>query len=123
MPRPRNSRPSLRKSSCGKQTRFNAPSDGTTRTPPISGRLRSTRRIRWPTTTYAGDLGAAQTSLKRAIEIEPKVAGYHYHLGVVQRGLKDNAGARLSLQKALELDPKMSEAEDARKMLRELPAS
>jgi Tfp pilus assembly protein PilF len=71
---------------------------------------------------YAGELVAAQTSLKRAIEIEPKVAGYHYHLGVVQRDLKDNAEARRSLQRALELDPKMTEAEDARKLLQQLPA-
>lgn len=68
----------------------------------------------------AGDLTGAQTSLKRAIELEPKVAAYYYHLGVVQQGLKQNAAARGSLQRALELDPKLPQAEEVRKLLKEL---
>jgi tetratricopeptide (TPR) repeat protein len=69
----------------------------------------------------AGDLNGAQTSLKRAIELEPNVAAYHYHLGIVQRDLKQNAAARASLQRALELDARLPQAEEVRKLLKELP--
>lgn len=68
----------------------------------------------------AGDLNAAQASLKRAIESEPNVAAYHYHLGIVQRDLKQNAAARASLQRALELDAKLPQADEARKLIKEL---
>jgi tetratricopeptide (TPR) repeat protein len=70
----------------------------------------------------AGDLTGAQASLKRAIELEPNVAVYHYHLGIVQRDGKQNAAARASLQRALELDAKLPQADEARKILKELPA-
>ncbi len=70
----------------------------------------------------ASDLPAAQTSLKRAIELEPNVAVYHYHLGLVERDLKQNAAARASLQRALDLDPKLPQADEVRKLLKELPA-
>lgn len=69
----------------------------------------------------AGDLNAAQVSLKRAIELESNVAAYHYHLGIVQRDLKQNAAARASLQRALELDAKLPQADEVRKLLKELP--
>jgi tetratricopeptide (TPR) repeat protein len=69
----------------------------------------------------AGDLNGAQASLKRAIELEPNFAAYHYHLGVVQRDLKQNAAARSSLRRALELDPKLPQADEAKKLLAELP--
>jgi tetratricopeptide (TPR) repeat protein len=69
----------------------------------------------------AGDLNAAQANLKRAIELEPNVAAYHYHLGIVQRDLKQNAAARASLQRALELDTKLPQADEVRKLLKELP--
>lgn len=69
----------------------------------------------------AGDLNGAQGSLKRAIEIEPSVAAYHYHLGIVQRDLKQNAAARASLQRALELDARLPQADEVRKLLKELP--
>lgn len=68
----------------------------------------------------AGDLAGAQASLQRAIELEPKVAAYYFHLGVVQRDLKQAAAARGSLQRALELDPKLPQAEEARRMLKDL---
>lgn len=68
----------------------------------------------------AGDLAGAQASLQRAIELEPKVATYYYHLGLIQQGLKQNAAARGSLQRALELDPKLPQADEVRKLLKEL---
>ncbi|MGC2456829.1 MAG: tetratricopeptide repeat protein [Gallionellaceae bacterium] len=70
----------------------------------------------------AGDLPGAEMSLKKAIELEPKVAGYHFHLGVVQGELKKPAAARASLQRALELDPNLPQADEARRLLKSLPA-
>ncbi|HJW51007.1 MAG TPA: tetratricopeptide repeat protein, partial [Burkholderiaceae bacterium] len=70
----------------------------------------------------AGSLTDAQGTLKRAIELEPNVAVYYYHLGIVQRDLKLNAAARASLQRALELDPKLPQADEARRLVKELAA-
>jgi tetratricopeptide (TPR) repeat protein len=70
----------------------------------------------------AGNLAGAQTSLKRAIELESKVAAYYYHLGVIQRDLNDAAAARASLQRALDLDPKLPQADEVRKLLKEIPS-
>jgi tetratricopeptide (TPR) repeat protein len=70
----------------------------------------------------AGNLADAQATLKRAIELEPNVAVYYYHLGVVQRDLKQPTAARSSLQRALELDPKFPQADEARKLLKEIAA-
>ena len=70
----------------------------------------------------AGNLAGAQASLKRAIELEPKVAAYYYHLGIVQRDLKENAAARTSLQRALDLDPKLPQADEVRRLLKEMPS-
>ena len=68
----------------------------------------------------AGNLTDAQTTLKRAIELEANVSLYYYHLGIVQRDLKQNAAARASLQRALELDPKLPQADEARRLVKEL---
>jgi Flp pilus assembly protein TadD len=68
----------------------------------------------------AGNLTGAEATLKRAIESAPNVAAYHYHLGIVQRELKQNAAARASLQRALELDAKLPQADEARKLITEL---
>ena len=70
----------------------------------------------------AGNLADAQSSLRRAIELEPRVAAYHYHLGVVQRDLKDNAAARASLMRALQLDSSLEQADEVRKLLKEMPS-
>jgi superkiller protein 3 len=68
----------------------------------------------------AGDLQGALASLQQAIKLEPKVAGYHYHLGVVQNELKQTVEARESLKLSLGLDPKMPQAEEARRLLKSL---
>jgi len=70
----------------------------------------------------SGDLAGAQSSLKKAIDLEPNIAAYHYHLGIVQRDLKQNAAAKVSLQRALELDPKLPQAEEARRVVKEIGA-
>ena len=71
----------------------------------------------------AGNLPSALASTLRAIEIEPKVAGYHFHLGVLQGELKRPAQARAALLHALELDAALPEAEDVKQLLKSLPAS
>jgi len=68
----------------------------------------------------AGDLQGARTRLQQAIKLEPKVAGYHFHLGVVQSELKQPAAARESLKLALGLDLNMPQAEEARRLLKSL---
>jgi hypothetical protein len=40
----------------------------------------------------------------------------------VQRDLKQNAAAKVSLQRALELDPKLPQAEEARRVVKEIGA-
>lgn len=69
-----------------------------------------------------GDLAGAQASLQEAIKLEPKIAGYYFHLGIVQGELKKPAAARMSLQHALELDPHLPQADEARRLLKSLPA-
>jgi tetratricopeptide (TPR) repeat protein len=71
----------------------------------------------------AGDLPGAQKSLQRAIELEPKVGVYHYHLGLVLRDLKQPAAARASLQRALEIDGKLPQAEETRRLIKEMTVS
>ncbi len=70
----------------------------------------------------AGDLAAAEASLRRAIELEPGVAGYHYHLGVVLAERRHHQGARGALQRALELDGNGPHAADCRQRLAALQA-
>ena len=68
----------------------------------------------------AGNLPGALRSLQRAIELEPRVGGYHFHLGVVQGELKQAAAARASLQRALELDSKLPQADEARRLIKQM---
>lgn len=67
----------------------------------------------------AGDLQAASDSLRRATEIEPKVAEFQFHYGVVLVELKRPAQARSALSRAL--DPQFPKANEARELLRSLP--
>ena len=59
---------------------------------------------------------------QRAIELEPRVASFHYHLGVVKGEAKQPAAARAALTKALEIDARMPEAQKVRQLLGSLPA-
>ena len=71
----------------------------------------------------AGNLPGAASSLSKAIQLESDVAGYHFHLGVVQGEMKQSAAAKASLQKALQLDKQLPQADEARRLLRALPAA
>ena len=71
----------------------------------------------------AGNLAGAASSLSKAIQLESTVAGYHFHLGVVQGEMKQPAAARVSLQKALQLDKQLPQADEARRLLKALPAA
>lgn len=69
----------------------------------------------------AGDLAGASESLRRATEIEPNAAEFQFHYGVVLVDLKRTGEARVVLNRAL--DPKFPKAEEARRLLRSLPAN
>ena len=57
---------------------------------------------------------------ERAVELDPKNAGFEYHLGLAHAAVGDTAKARLHLQKALTLDPAFEGAADARTVLQRL---
>ena len=71
----------------------------------------------------AGDLPNAQATLLQAIRLEPNVADYHFHLGVIQAESQQPVIARASLRHALDLDPHLPDAEEARRVLKTLPAA
>jgi tetratricopeptide (TPR) repeat protein len=64
-----------------------------------------------------GLLPQAVTALKESVEKEPRVATFHYHLGLSQAKNGDAAQARESLQTALKLDPDSSLAAEAKRAL------
>ena len=69
----------------------------------------------------AGNLPAAAESLQRATQIEPKAAEFQLHYGIILMDLKRPAEARQALNQAL--DPRFPKiADEARKLLRSLPA-
>lgn len=68
----------------------------------------------------SGNLPGALAHLKRAIELEPKVAGYHFHMGVVRNEMKQPAEAKAALIRALELDASLPQAEEAQRLLKVL---
>lgn len=55
-------------------------------------------------------LDAARDAYRRAVELDPGLAGAHVVLGRVQRELGEAAEARVSLERALELDPDSADA-------------
>ena len=69
----------------------------------------------------AGDLPGASESLRRATEIEPKSAEFQFHYGIVLMELQRTADARTALNRAL--DPQFPKADEARRLLRSLPAN
>lgn len=81
--------------------------------PPILDTLGWARRA-------AGDLPGAAAPLEHAVKAAPRVAMYHYHLGIVQseRNLAD--AARTALNTALSLDLPADEAAEAKRLLARL---
>lgn len=67
----------------------------------------------------AGDLPAAAASVRKAIELEPQVAGFHFHLGVILSEQKLPARAALEQARKLGLPP--AEAAEAAQLLKSLP--
>lgn len=62
----------------------------------------------------SGDLSrlpAAETHLRRAAELSPKDALYHYELGLARAQLRDRHGAETALTQAAELGPELPEAQ------------
>lgn len=60
---------------------------------------------------------------QQALEKDPTNALTHFHLGMAYAKLGEDSKAITALKKALALDPKMSEAEEARKTLKDLQVS
>ncbi len=58
----------------------------------------------------ANDLVSAQTSLKRAIELNPNLAEAHAYLGEALRRSGDTAGAVVEFRRSLAIDPHIFEA-------------
>jgi Tfp pilus assembly protein PilF len=67
------------------------------------------------------DSSGAAEDLKRALDIDPKLAIAHYWLGVVAMGEKNVAEAKDRLSKYLELDPTGTKAKEAQARLKTLP--
>jgi Flp pilus assembly protein TadD len=65
----------------------------------------------------AGDSRAAVPHLRRATELRPESALYHYHLGAALESAGESAAARASLQRALKLDPSFPGHQQARAAL------
>jgi TolA-binding protein len=57
------------------------------------------------------------------VELGPKIAPIHYHLGMTyyQLGKKEDAAA--ALKRSLQIDERFPDAQEARRVLRELGAS
>jgi tetratricopeptide (TPR) repeat protein len=69
------------------------------------------------------DYAKAEPVLKRAVELAPKAAPMQYHLGMTyyRLGKKDDAVA--ALKRSLAIDEKFPDAQEARRVLKELGAS
>lgn len=64
--------------------------------------------------------GFAIPLLQHCVEVEPKNALYHYHLGLAHALAGEDSKARRSLQQALALNARFEGADDARKVLSQL---
>jgi putative PEP-CTERM system TPR-repeat lipoprotein len=65
---------------------------------------------------------SAVSTLKRAVENDPKSPVFHYHLGLAYAQTGDTSRARESLERALSLSGSFAGADDARRALNELAA-
>src|SRR5438132_1201755 len=65
----------------------------------------------------------AEPVLRRAAELGAKMAPIHYHLGMTYYRLGKQEDAIASLKRSLQLDGQFSDADEARRVLRELGAS
>jgi tetratricopeptide (TPR) repeat protein len=73
---------------------------------------------------YKKNLAEQSISLfQQALEKDTTNALTHFHLGMAYAKLGEDSKAITALKKALALDPKMSEAEEARRTLRDLQVS
>lgn len=59
--------------------------------------------------------------LLRSIELDPANASYRYHLGLAYLKSEERRKAREALEQALKLDPRFPDANEARKILADLP--
>src|SRR5262249_60414318 len=57
--------------------------------------------------------GGAAASLRRALELDPNLAGAHINLGTALRARGDLKGAVASFRRALAIDPKYAQAHGA----------
>ena len=61
--------------------------------------------------------GLSITTLRRAVELEPKNPKFHYHLGLAYARSGDAQRAKSTLQTALQLRPDFDGADDAKRVL------
>ena len=65
----------------------------------------------------------AEPVLRKAAELGARIAPIHYHLGMTYYRLGKQEDAIASLKRSLQLDGQFSDADEARRVLRELGAS
>lgn len=70
-----------------------------------------------------GDLKSARITLKKAVDLDPKVAIFQYHYGVVLSELREDKVAALALEAALSLDRNFDHSEDVKRRLKILEGS